>query len=385
MGAMNNLPGVNPQNWLDAPYNRWGFRHVGELTRTVPIARGQSPVVELPRDERCFDSFTFKHQGSDISFWPFLEATFTNALLVMHKGVVVFEHYVDGMQPSDTHLLMSASKSLTSTLCGVLYGQGMLKPGDLVVDHIPELRTTAWDGCTLQHLLDMRTGVRWNYDIDEYTILDVSDYRIHSRRDIPEDTAAWIRSIDRQMPHGGPFRYCSLATDVLGWVLQNASGKSFSELFSTNIWSAIGAEFDAEIMLDHSGFPLVEGGICTTLKDLGRFGQMCMNGGGVSDHQVVPGDWLGRLRMRDQGLVEIYAQAPEKESAHPDAFYHDCWWITDAEQGIYSASGMNGQQMLIHQPSQTVVVKFSAHPDALESDLFLLQDVGLKALCVSLM
>jgi CubicO group peptidase (beta-lactamase class C family) len=381
---MSDTRGATSANWLDAPYNRWGFRHVGEMARTTPILRGNGPVVELPRKERCFDAFNFSHKGEDFSFRQMLEATYTNGLLVLHDGAVLFEHYMDGMDPYDTHLLMSASKSLTSTLCGVLVEKGLLSPEDVVVDHLHELRDTAWEGCTIQHLLDMRAGTRWDYDVDEYTILDVSDYRTHSRRGIPSDTAAWIRSIGNSHEHGGPFRYVSLATDVLGWVLESAGGKNFADLFSCEIWSAIGAESDAEIMLDRSGFSVVEGGICTTLRDLGRFGQMCLQDGRVDGQPVVPAQWLNRLRLRDQELIDTYATAPEFDSSKPDAFYRDNWWITDAERGIYSAVGMNGQQLLIHRPSRSVIAKFSTHPEALETNLLALQDAGMIALCESL-
>lgn len=313
-----------------------------------------------------------------------LDETYTDGMLILHDGAVVFEHYAEGMKPSDTHLLMSASKSLTSTLCGILVERGLLKPEDTVVDHVHELRGSSWEGCTIQHLLDMRAGTRWDYEVDEYTILDVSDYRTHSRRDIPSDTASWICSIDNSHEHGGPFRYVSLATDVLGWVLERAGGESFADLFSREIWSRIGAEFDAEIVLDRSGFPVVEGGICTTLRDLGRFGQMCLQDGRIDGGQVLPTRWLDRLRVRDQELIDTYVESPEHDPLKPHAFYHDKWWITDAERGIYSALGMNGQQLLIHRPSRTVVVKFSTHPGALETTLFALQDTGMIALCESL-
>ena len=69
----------------------------------------------------------------------------------MHDGRVVFEHYVDGMRPDDTHLLMSVSKSLTATLIGVLVGEGVLDPADTCTDYMAALRGTAWEGCTLQH------------------------------------------------------------------------------------------------------------------------------------------------------------------------------------------------------------------------------------------
>ena len=236
-----------------------------------------------------------------------LESTFTDGLLVLHDGVVLFEYYAGAMKPSDTHLLMSVSKSLTSTLCGVFVERGLVKPEGAVVDYIEELRGTAWEGCTVQHLLDMRAGTRWDYEEDEVKICDVSDYRTHSRRDIPPDTASWIRSIENSHEHGGPFRYVSLESDVLGWVLERAGGGRFADLFSREIWSAIGAERDAEIVLDNSGFSIVEGGICTTLRDLGRFGQLCLQGGELSGRQLVPADWLGRLRVRDRELIDAYA------------------------------------------------------------------------------
>jgi len=375
---------VTSENWLDGPFNRLGFIRVPELARTEQISRGDGPVLELPRDERSLDSFRFEFEGEKISFPQMLESTFTDGLLVLHEGVVLFEYYADAMKPTDTHLLMSVSKSLTSTLCGVLVERGLVKPEGAVVDYIEELRGTSWEGCTVQHLLDMRAGTRWDYEADEEKICDVSDYRKHSRSDIPPDTASWIRSIENSHEHGGPFRYVSLENDVLGWVLESAGGGRFAELFAREIWSAIGAERDAEIVLDRSGFSVVEGGICTTLRDLGRFGQMCLQAGELSGRQRVPAAWLARLTVRDQELIDAYADAPEFEVAKPDAFYHDNWWIFDATRGVYAGIGVNGQVLLIHHATRTVVVKFSSHPEFEDQRLFALQEAGMLALCESL-
>jgi len=375
---------VTSENWLSAPYNRLGFIRVPELARTEQISRGNGPVLELPRDERSLDSFHFEFEGEKVSFSQMLESTFTDGLLVLHEGVVLFEYYADAMKPSDTHLLMSVSKSLTSTLCGVLVERGLVKPEGAVVDYIEELRGTSWEGCTVQYLLDMRAGTRWDYEEDEMKICDISDYREHSRRDIPSDTASWIRSIENSHEHGGPFRYVSLENDVLGWVLESAGGGRFADLFAREIWSAIGAERDAEIVLDRSGFSVVEGGICTTLRDLGRFGQMCLQAGELSGRQVVPASWLTRLTVRDQELIDAYADAPEFEVAKPDGFYHDNWWIFDATRGVYAGIGVNGQVLLIHHPTRTVVVKFSSHPEFEDPRLFALQEAGMLSLCESL-
>ena len=306
-------PVATAANWLDAPFNRWGFRHVPDLLPTAVIGRGGGPVRELPRDERDLDAFAFTHEGRRYTLDEMLTETYTDGFLVLADGAVVTERYLDGMDEGDTHLLMSCSKSVTSLLVGALWGQGLLSPDDLVTDHLPELAGTAWDGCRLQHVLDMRTGVDWDFDVDEYTILDVSDYRTHDLHGtIPADTETWLRTIaPGPYAHGtGPFRYCSLATDVLGWVAARAGGASFAEVLSRELWSRIGAEQDAAILLDHRGFAIVEGGVCTTLRDLARLGLMCLEDGRAPDGQVVPAEWIARVRVDDPDLLEAYATSP---------------------------------------------------------------------------
>ena len=379
--------GVTAANWLDPPYNRWGFRHVAQLCSTAPIARGAGPVLDLPRAERELDGFSFGYGDRRYTLAEMLSETFTDGFLVIQDGAVVTERYLDGMREGDTHLLMSCSKSLASILFGVLAGRGLLAPGDLVTDHLPELAGSAWEGCRLQHILDMRAGNAWDYDVDEFTILDVSDYRTHALHGtIPRDTETWIRTIGRgPYDHGtGPFRYCSLATDVLGWVLERVGGAPFPELFSREVWSRIGAESDAEIMLDRSGFPVVEGGICTTLRDLARFGLMCLGDGRALGEQIVPADWVARVRVRDAELIDAFRASSDADPGRPEAFYHDKWWIDDGPQGIYAALGMNGQSILIHRPARIVIAKFSTFPDPLAQELFALHHVGMLALCDSL-
>jgi hypothetical protein len=88
--------------------------------------------------------------------------------------------------------------------------------------------------------------------------------------------------------------------------------------------------------------------------------------------------------VRDQELIDTFSASRSYDPSTPNAFYHDLWWVVDANRGIYRASGMNGQALFIHHPSSTVVAKFSAFPDALDIDLFALQRAGIAALCESL-
>ncbi len=318
-----------------------------------------------------------------------LDATFTDGLMVVHDDEVVFEHYGGLMRPEDTHLLMSVSKSLTATLAGVLVGEQVLDLGRCVPEYIPVLRDTSWEGCTLEHLLDMRAGTL--FDEEDYAdpeshgrlLEQISGYTTRVRDDIPHDTYQWIPQLINSTEHGGVFKYRSILPDVLAWVMCEASGQTFPELFSRHIWSQVAAN-DADMIVDSAGFPVVEGGICTTLEDLARFGVMCLHDGELDGRRVVPHEWMRRPAMHDQNLIDAFVLPPQERRAMPNSCYHDFWWVYDSVAGIYCGLGINGQVLMIHHPSNTVIAKFSTWPDRMDDALSDLTDAGLLALCASL-
>src|SRR5689334_16404483 len=351
LGLMRGAPPppeqlVTSDNWIEGPYNRWGFLHVRELARTARMSRGNGPLLELPRDERDLASIPVSFDATTMPLADALAETYTDGICVVHDGAIVFEHYVDGMGEDDVHLLMSVSKSLTGTLVGALVGDGVLDPAADVTTYVAALRGSPWEGCTVQHLLDMRAGTRFNEedyddpDSDGVLIDQISGYRTHRRPDKPADTYAWITELDNDRAHGSAFKYRSILTDVLAWAAEEATGMRFPDLFSDRIWTRIGAERDAEIIVDAAGFAAAEGGFCTTLRDLARFGVMHL------ERRVVPAAWVDRLLVRDDELIGAFT--PASLPGHPDGFYHDCWWVWDGAAGIYSGYGINGQQLLVH-------------------------------------
>jgi CubicO group peptidase (beta-lactamase class C family) len=379
---------ANSTNWIDVPHNRWGFLHVREVARTARIAGSATPVEPLPRRLDDISCFAFEHLDRRWMLGEMLEATYTDGLMVVRNGDVLFEHYGGLMQPTDTHLLMSVSKSLTATLAGVLVGEGIIDPQKCVPDYIDSLRGTSWEGCSLQHLLDMRAGTKFdeddydNPDSDGRLIEQVSGYTSAVRDDLPANTFEWITKIPNASAHGGPFQYRSILPDVLAWVMCEASGQTFPELFSSRIWSHVAAQ-DADIIVDSAGFPTVEGGICTTLEDLARFGLMCLQRGEFGGRQIVPAEWTHRPTTHNDELIDAFVLPLQAGRAGPNSCYHDFWWVYDSDAGIYCGLGINGQVLMIHHPSNTVIVKFSTWPDRMDYVLADLTDAGLLALCDS--
>jgi CubicO group peptidase (beta-lactamase class C family) len=315
-----------------------------------------------------------------------LDATDTDGFLVLHHGRIVTERYAGAMTESTPHLLQSVSKSMTSALAGALVGLGRLDPEGLVTDYVDELRGGSFEGCTVQHLLDMRAGTRFSEayedpDADIRISEQVIGWRPRARAGLPPDLYAYMRTLHNEGPHGGPFVYRSILTDVLGWVLERAGGDTFARLFSRHVWSRIGAERDAGVTVDAGGCALEDGGISVTLRDLGRFGLMHLRGGEIDGRRVLPVGWAERVGGARPDLVDAFGTALTYDGvATPGSYYHDQWWVFDPERGIYGGIGIHGQALVIHRAADAVIVKLSTQPDPLDRQKHELQLAGAVAI-----
>jgi CubicO group peptidase (beta-lactamase class C family) len=280
---------------------------------------------------------------------------------------------------------MSVSKSVTSAVCGVLVGRGVLAPEDLLTTHIPELAGTSWDGCTVRHLLDMRTGTRFNEDYDDLAA-DVRVYeqiyqwRPKTRRHLPDDITAYFPTLRNKRKHGGPFDYRSVLTDVLGWVLERAAGARLPDLMSRELWQPMGAEFDAEITVDACGNAMADGGVSCTLRDLARFGQLLANDGRRGSAQVVPRAWMRDTLTPDPDSIEAFAPTAEAREMTGESYYRNQFWVVDAAEAIYMGSGINGQTVFVHGPTDVVIAKFSTWPQAWTEEFAITTRQGLASI-----
>jgi CubicO group peptidase (beta-lactamase class C family) len=357
-------------NWQDPPFNRWAFQHIRELIPTVRISRGSGPAWRLPRAERDLSGIKFAVRGREMTVGEMLAETYTDGFLVLHRGQIVTEQYFNGLAADVPHLLMSVSKSVTSTVVGSLTSRGDLDVGVPVEQILPELADTSFKGATVQDLLDMRAGTRFdetyaNPESDVRTYERVYLWRPDDGSQRPGSALDYFKTLRNDGPHHGSFRYRSILTDVLAWVLERAGAARYHELIERELWQPVGAEFDAEVTVDGQGNPMADGGICATLRDLGRFGQLIMAGGRRGRRQLVPASWIADTISGAADGAQAFTAGDGGDGYLPGAHYRNCWWVAEPAVPFFYAAGINGQNVFIHQPSQTVVVKFSTWPTAL--------------------
>ena len=193
-----------------------------------------------------FSSFRFEHSGKQYSIDKFLDETDTDGLVILHRGKVILEHYGNGMTSNTPHILMSVSKSLTAVVAGILIEQGKLDPEQAVVSIIPELGDSVYSDATVRHVLDMRVGLDFDEDYLA-TSGPIVEYRKSTNwnplgpGERPSDLRTYLATLKKRSgPDGGPFHYVSTNTDLLGWILERASGIRFADLLSTLLVEADG-------------------------------------------------------------------------------------------------------------------------------------------------
>jgi CubicO group peptidase (beta-lactamase class C family) len=353
-------------NVLRIPSNlRWANQHLREFGPTAAVWRGAGGVSALKSAARDLDGLAFdddKTQRVTLADWQ--KATYTDAVLVMHKGTIVYERYHAGLKPHMPHVLWSMTKSITGLLTTLAIHEGKLDPNAKVSQYLPELTESAWGDATLQQTLDMTTSVRYGEDITNPKA-EIFQYLISNglvpapaNYPGPRTMLAFLKGLPKDAEHGAGFTYKTVDTEILGWILQRTSGKSFAELVSEKIWGPIGAQEDAFVWADSAGAQLTSIGLSATLRDLGRFGEMIRLGGEFNGRRVLPKAVVEEIRKgADREKFKASGLAPRFGYS-----YHNHWWIAHDASGSFEAKGLNGQHLHINPAADLVIVKFSSHP-----------------------
>lgn len=356
---------VPRQDWDRAPWNRWSFQHVREIVPTVQVWRGPGPVSPLPTSFQDIDNIAFESDGRHFTVADFLNANFTDGFLVLHRGKTVAERYGNGMSRQTPHLSQSVAKSVVATVAGILVGRNVIDPDALLTTYLPELEATAYRGATVRHVLDMTSGVVFD---ETYTAPDSHMARMDAacgwkeRLDPSWPSSVWdliLTLVHSECGHGTSFRYRSVETDVLAFVLERASGTRLAELVSRELWSPMGAEEDGYFTVDPSGYALADGGFNATLRDYGRFALLYLGGGAVNGRQIVPTAWIDDIRFgaRPELFGGVYREVL------PFGAYRNQFWVEDTTRRAFIARGVFGQMIYLDPEAEFAVVILSSWPE----------------------
>jgi CubicO group peptidase (beta-lactamase class C family) len=358
--------------YFSFPRLRWSVCHLREFLPTEEISRGLAAPVPLAYPAPAtfadlrerIDAVEFTPIGADttMTWHESLSANYTDGILILHKGEVVYERYFGCLDKAGKHAAMSMTKSVTGLLAEILVVEGALDDTKLVRDIIPEVADSGFGNATVRQVMDMTTGVKYSEDYSDPN----ADIWLYSAAASPlpkpegysgpEGYWEYLAQVQPEGNHGEAFHYKTINSDMLGWIISRTTNKAVTDLASERLWSRMGAEQDAYQTVDGKGVPFAGGGISLGLSDAARLGLLMLNKGEINGMRLFPAEVSTRIaKGGDPSKFKGYA-------AIPNGSYTSQWWVFHNEHGAYAARGIHGQTIYVDPTAEMVLVRFASFP-----------------------
>lgn len=286
----------------------------------------------------------------------FLQASGTQALIIIQNDTVLYERYFNGAGRDTIVTSFSVAKSFTSALIGIALAEGRIDSvDDPVTKYLPELalRDERFSNITLRHLLMMSSGLKFT----EYYFVTSDDSLTYYYPNLRELALENTRIIE---PPGLHFLYNDYNPQLLGLVLERATGQNISFYLQEKIWKPIGMEFDGSWSLDseESGFELMQAGINARAIDFAKFGRLYLKNGNWNGTKVIPVSWIAESTQEDASIDRV-AYYPQDRFFQENSYYKYFWWglPRDSSQYDFAALGYLGQFIYISPQADLIIVR----------------------------
>ena len=365
---------VDRSSLLKGPGNRWSYLNMRTLYPTAGIPTADYPVPLKKSIDGAIETLSIHHPESgemvDINTW--LKETYTDAVVVIHGDKIVFERFLNGMHSHQPHQMMSVTKSFAGLLGLLAAANGLVNENDPVARYIPELKQSgAFGEATFGQVLDMTNSMDFSEDYADPES-GIVHYAIVLGLMPPVEGRTYANSIYEYLPtlkidtehkHGEVFHYQTPKTDVVNWVNNRVTGKSFQDDFYEKLWSKLGTDGETYVLLDKNGTLFAGGGLNATPYDLARFAIMMLNDGKAQGEQLVPSFVIEDLS--NGGGREAFSKGPNGKGLMGDGdwCYRAQWWVRHTpDKEAFMALGVHGQWIYIDVHRNVAIIKQSSQP-----------------------
>jgi CubicO group peptidase (beta-lactamase class C family) len=350
---------VTVENWdKGGSLSHWVYTHTSEVFPVAVVRRGGT-IIDLPQELRP-EIGALKLSGKDQpdqTLDQFVNNGAVDGCIVLHAGKIVYEKYPT-IQPNDVHLIFSVTKALVSTTLAILEDQGKIDLQKPVENYLPELKGSAWAGIRLRDVADMRSGIEGdesspdayrNPAHKEYQREATLGWEPRTAPNLPDsakrgDLLAFLGTLKAEHKPGETWTYTSSNTSVLGEVITTVTGKSLADNISDLIWSKIGAQRDASIVVNERKFPEAAAGMSATLRDVARFGLLFTQNPGPGQRNVISEQIIKRIFTSRGAALDEHGVLPLTYQ-----------WDMLNDKSEMAKGGWGGQLLYINREKDVVV------------------------------
>jgi len=320
------------------------------------------------------DADNYNKQELDQTDREYLENHETVAYLIIQDGKVLFEEYWDGYGTDSHSNIFSATKSIVSLLIGIAIDEGKIKSVDEPIgNYLTEFSTDERGKITIKELLTMSSGLDWNEIYSSPTSITTKAYYGKNLREV---------STDQQLIEkpGVRFRYQSGNTQLLAFIVEEATGETISKYAERKLWKPMNAVKPALWSVDKKDGD--EKSFCcfnTNARDAARFGQLVLNKGQWNGQQLVSENYITDATQAASFLLN------EEKSAALDCYGYQYWVLPYKGMNIPYMRGHRGQYIYAIAEKNAVVVRLGKQKDKekqgqITMDIPKYVDIALKIL-----
>ncbi|MFY7990795.1 MAG: serine hydrolase domain-containing protein [Fluviicola sp.] len=268
----------------------------------------------------------------------------TSSFMVIHNDTVVAERYFNDHVPQTVSNSFSAAKTVVALLIGIALDEGKIKSLDEPLWHyLPKFKENNREKITIRHLLWMSSGLDWS----ESGTNPLSD---NSESYYGWDLWGLVHQQQQEYAPGTRFNYQSGNTQLLGYVLEKATGESLGAYASRKLWQPLGAESTAFWSLDKlNGDPKAFCCLYSTTRDFARLGLLFTHHGNVNGKQIVSQSFLDEM-VKNPKLAT--------DEGVPNTRYglHVWTYVSNGHKVVYYR-GMKGQYVITIPEENLIIVR----------------------------
>jgi len=279
------------------------------------------------------------------NFYTYNEELQTTAFLIFEGDSIVFEKY---WQPHNDTLLSNAfstAKTVVSILIGIAIEEGRIKHLDEPVgNYIPEFTNNDLKDITIRHLLLMSSGLDWS-ESGKNPLSDNAESYYGSNL---YELVTQQKRIDTP---GETFVYQSGNSQLLGFILQKATGQSVAEYCSEKLWSKMNMESDAFWSLDkENGSEKAFCCLYATARDFARIGKLIRDKGKWNNETIIPSWYF-------QEMIKTHPEMKTEQGYDNDIYGLHIWLFQNYSSPVYYCRGIQGQYIISIPEKNRVIVR----------------------------
>ncbi len=266
----------------------------------------------------------------------------TRAIIVAYDTLIKWEKYGDGFDKTTPILGWSMSKSITSTMIGML-----VKDGKLDIDKtapLSEWKDDERKNITIKNLLQMNSGLKWTEDYGDISEATIMLYE-------ETDLGKYALSMPYDKEPNTEWKYSSGSSNILQEIIKRQFGtnKEYWNWAYKELFQRIGMN-NTIMEADAAGTFVGSSYTYAPAQDWARFGILYLQNG----------IWFGDTIVNPQWVSFTQEEAPNSAGKYGAQFWlnqggHE---VPDAPKDTYFADGYQGQRVYIIPSKKLVIVRF---------------------------